>query len=228
MLYIEAVSRLCLLFLGFLSFLVSSCRSLSDIRLALATVVDDSHSKNCTPVFLLDSYKFTPSLALQTQSNTYYIHSRRSSNLSSIPFFISSYQGYPSRYTRQTTTTMRLTTTVLLSLPLLAAAGPVSLSLNPRDDTFTVTADQLQKIAPTSNTCDNAPAPEQCATAAQAAPLISRSFQFYKVTSRAEQAAVIGLMAFESGQFKYNKNVSPGIPGQGSTYHPLLILLATA
>ncbi|KAL2007299.1 hypothetical protein VTN00DRAFT_8737 [Thermoascus crustaceus] len=109
---------------------------------------------------------------------------------------------------------MRLSTTALLSLPLLAAAGPVSLSLNIGND-MTITPEQLEQIAPESKSCDNAPAPGQCATAAQAASVISKSFETYKVTSRAEQAAVIGIMAFESGQFKYNKPVNP-TPGKGT------------
>ncbi|KAL2001149.1 hypothetical protein VTN02DRAFT_2173 [Thermoascus thermophilus] len=108
---------------------------------------------------------------------------------------------------------MHLTT--LLPLALLTAAATTS-PISPRDDTYTITTAQLLTIAPASNTCANAPAPDQCATAAQAAPLISASFQRYGVTSRAEQAAVVGLMAFESAQFRYNRNVDPGVPGQGT------------
>ena len=81
-----------------------------------------------------------------------------------------------------------------------------------------ITAAQLLKIAPNSKTCDNPPAPGECATAEQAAPAISASFGTYHVTSPAEQAAVISLMAFESDDFKYNKNHSPGRSGQGSKY----------
>lgn len=64
--------------------------------------------------------------------------------------------------------------------------------------------------------------PGECSTAAQAVPFITKSFATYNVTSRAEQAALISLMAFESGDFKYNRNhfPPPGRPGQGSTFAP--------
>jgi hypothetical protein len=81
-----------------------------------------------------------------------------------------------------------------------------------------LTADQLLTIAPTANTCDNAPAAGECSTAEQAVPFITQSFTNYKVTSPAEQAALISLMAFETDDFKYKKNHYPGVPGQGSTF----------
>lgn len=81
----------------------------------------------------------------------------------------------------------------------------------------TITESQILTIAPTSNTCDNAPAAGECATADTAAKNIAQSFDTYSVTSKAEQAAVISLMAFESLDFKYNKNHFPGVAGQGST-----------
>ena len=103
----------------------------------------------------------------------------------------------------------------LCILPLLAGAAPAG-RIHVRD--ASITAEQIETIAPTSNSCDNPPAVGECATAAQAAPNIAKSFDTYSITSRAEQAAVIGLMAFESGDFKYNKNHFPGVPGQGSTF----------
>jgi hypothetical protein len=102
---------------------------------------------------------------------------------------------------------------VILSLAVLASAGPIR-PLASRDG---LTADQIVTISPKSSSCDGAPAPEECATAAQAAPFISDSFQTYQVTSPAEQAALISLMAFETGDFKYNRNHFPGVTGQGST-----------
>lgn len=88
---------------------------------------------------------------------------------------------------------------------------------------ITITESQILTIAPTSNTCDNAPAVGECATAKTAATYTSQSFDKYGVTSKAEQAAVLSLMAFESLDFKYNKNHFPGVAGQGSTYYPNLI-----
>lgn len=105
--------------------------------------------------------------------------------------------------------------------PILLAATP---ALGDCSNPFSITAAQLLQIAPKSKSCDNPPAAGECATAEQAALFITASLQTYNVTSRAEQAAVIGLMAFESVEFKYNRNHFPGRPGQGSAYlhlHPL-------
>ena len=87
-----------------------------------------------------------------------------------------------------------------------------------------ITADQILAISPKSSTCDNPPAEGECATAEQAAPFISDSFTTYGIDNVAEQAALISLMAFESGDFKYNRNHFPGVAGQGSTSSPLFFL----
>lgn len=114
-----------------------------------------------------------------------------------------------------------ITTTILsLSLTTLTTTAlPFSLTfpLIPRDTALTES--QVLQIAPSSNTCDNPPAKGECATAKIAAKYTALSFDTYQVTSKAEQAAVISLMAFESDEFKYNKNHFPGVPGQGSEYH---------
>lgn len=82
---------------------------------------------------------------------------------------------------------------------------------------------QLVAIAPKSKTCEGAPAAVECRTATQAAPFISKSFQTYNISSPAEQAALVSLMAFETDDFKYNKNHFPGVPGQGSMWTPTFI-----
>ncbi|KAJ5166345.1 uncharacterized protein N7482_005126 [Penicillium canariense] len=79
-----------------------------------------------------------------------------------------------------------------------------------------ITESQVLTIAPSSDTCDNPPAAGECATANTAATYTAQSFDTYSVTSKAEQAAVLSLMAFESGDFKYNKNHFPGVAGQGT------------
>ncbi|GAM40856.1 hypothetical protein TCE0_041f13532 [Talaromyces pinophilus] len=79
-----------------------------------------------------------------------------------------------------------------------------------------ITADQILAISPKSSTCDNPPAEGECATAEQAAPFISDSFTTYGIDNVAEQAALISLMAFETGDFKYNRNHFPGVAGQGT------------
>lgn len=97
----------------------------------------------------------------------------------------------------------------LTLLLALTAASPISI----RD---TLTESQITDIAPKSSSCDDAPAEGECATAKQAAKFASQSFDTYKVTSKGEQAAVLSLMAFETLDFKYNKNHFPGVAGQGS------------
>lgn len=84
----------------------------------------------------------------------------------------------------------------------------------------------METIAPKSTSCDNPPAQGECATGKQAAKFTSQSFDTYKVTNKAEQAAIIALIAFESEDFRYNKNHFPGVAGQGSEYftYPILFL----
>ena len=108
-------------------------------------------------------------------------------------------------------------TAMLLLSSLLSTASPIQFSLFKRDNT-TITEAQMIAIAPTSKNCSNPPAEGECATAKQAAKYTSLSFETYNISSKAEQAAIIGLMAFESMDFKYNKNHFPGVPGQGSKY----------
>ena len=58
----------------------------------------------------------------------------------------------------------------------------------------------------------------ECANAQEAAVNIRKSFETYNVTSKAEQAAVIALMAFESEEFRFSRNQIPGVEGQGSEF----------
>ncbi|KAJ5932904.1 hypothetical protein N7516_007393 [Penicillium verrucosum] len=107
--------------------------------------------------------------------------------------------------------TLLLSLTLTLTIQTTATPLP---SFFARDTALTES--QLITIAPTSKSCTDAPAKDECATAKQAAKFTSQSFDTYKVTSKAEQAAIISLMAFESDDFKYNKNHFPGVAGQGT------------
>ncbi|KAL3480654.1 hypothetical protein BJX99DRAFT_220002 [Aspergillus californicus] len=100
-----------------------------------------------------------------------------------------------------------------LSILSLSTASPCK----PRSSVV-ITSDQIIAIAPNSTSCANAPAlaDGECATAAIAAPAISTSFNKYAITSKAEQAAIIALMAFESAEFWYSRNHFPGVAGQGT------------
>ncbi|CAI7599686.1 hypothetical protein PCG10_008718 [Penicillium crustosum] len=108
---------------------------------------------------------------------------------------------------------LSLLLSLTLTLTIQTTASPLPF-LFARDTTLTES--QILTIAPTSNSCTDAPAEGECATAKQAAKFTSQSFDTYQVTSKAEQAAIISLMAFESGDFKYNKNHFPGVAGQGT------------
>ncbi|KAF2636630.1 hypothetical protein P280DRAFT_472856 [Massarina eburnea CBS 473.64] len=77
-----------------------------------------------------------------------------------------------------------------------------------------LTAAQLTTISPATASC--AGADTECADAAHAAPAIVKSFDKYGFTAPGVQAALIAVMLFESADFKYNKNKTPGRPGQGT------------
>ncbi|KAF7543932.1 hypothetical protein G7Z17_g10342 [Cylindrodendrum hubeiense] len=72
----------------------------------------------------------------------------------------------------------------------------------------------IAEIAPGSESCasDNA----DCRTAAQAGPWIADAMCKYELYSVNVMAAVIALMAFESVDFAFKHNISPGRPGQGT------------
>ncbi|KAH6606098.1 hypothetical protein Trco_005251 [Trichoderma cornu-damae] len=89
---------------------------------------------------------------------------------------------------------------LLLSLATLAAAQLPAVAI-------------VQKIAPGAENCADT---TECRTAEQAAPFIAEAMYNYKIFTTPEMAAIISLMAFESVDFKYKHNVSPGRPGQGT------------
>lgn len=99
-----------------------------------------------------------------------------------------------------------------LSLISLAEALP----FKARRNSFIITAQDIQSIASDTSTCSGAPFPTECATASTAAHYISLSFAHFNITSFGAQAALLSLMLYESGSFKYIKNHYPGVPGQGT------------
>jgi hypothetical protein len=94
----------------------------------------------------------------------------------------------------------------------IGSATPVELSRR----SLSITPAIIQAISPNSASCAGAPQAGQCRTAAQAALPIAQSFSTYGITTPGEAAALISLMAYESADFKYQNNVSPGRPGQGT------------
>ena len=69
-----------------------------------------------------------------------------------------------------------------------------------------ITAAQIQAIDASTGSCDGAPFPEECATADHAAPFINDGFAQFGIESVGEKAAILSLMMFETGNFKYNRN----------------------
>lgn len=74
------------------------------------------------------------------------------------------------------------------------------------------TADIILKVAPSSSSCSDT---ATCRTAAQVAPLMNDAAARYSLT-KGQAAGVLALEAFESVEFKYKQNISPGRPGQGT------------
>jgi len=99
----------------------------------------------------------------------------------------------------------------------LAALGGFTMSMpvSPRQTT-SLTLSNLLTIAPNSQSCATARFPTECRTAEQALPYILASFNIYNITYPAVQAALISLIVYESGEFVYNENHFPGVPGQGT------------
>lgn len=77
----------------------------------------------------------------------------------------------------------------------------------------------IAKIAPATTSCPSGGAnAAECATNAVAGPAIASGFAKYRITNSNEQAALIALMMFETGDFVYDKShyPAPGIPGKGT------------
>ncbi|KAK7992529.1 hypothetical protein PG996_012438 [Apiospora saccharicola] len=101
---------------------------------------------------------------------------------------------------------MQFTYATSLLLAGLAMASPIERRATPA-------ADMVKQIAPKSEKCNSS---AECRTNEQVAPILIQTFQDYKIYSAGQIAGVLALMAFESGDFKYKHNVSPGRPGQGT------------
>jgi hypothetical protein len=99
----------------------------------------------------------------------------------------------------------------LLSYPEASRTSTASstsgLSLNPA---------VVQAIMPSSGSCSGAEFPDECATAEHAAPFVAHGWTTYNINSRGAQAATLALMAYESGEFKFNQAHFPPTPGKGT------------
>jgi len=127
---------------------------------------------------------------------------------------------HPTPTTLLSTFLLLLLLTTTHSHPLYILPAELNPNAAPTPPPTTLTAAQILQIAPKSSTCANAPYPDECRTADQAAQALDASFQTYGITSAGERAALLSLIAFETDDFRYNKNHTPGRPGQGSTSPP--------
>ncbi|KAF7441406.1 hypothetical protein PC9H_001756 [Pleurotus ostreatus] len=90
---------------------------------------------------------------------------------------------------------------------------------HPPKNSSDITPFQLTLIAPSTRACNiSAPFTDECRTAEQAAPFINKAFNDYAIASVGEKAAILSLMLFETGEFKFDKNhfPAPGRTGQGT------------
>ncbi|KAI0171935.1 hypothetical protein GGR52DRAFT_447879 [Hypoxylon sp. FL1284] len=95
---------------------------------------------------------------------------------------------------------------------LLLAGQALAAPVTPRDGGSA--ADIVAQIAPNSKTCAET---TECRTAAQAGPLLADAMAQYGLDQAGQIAAVLALTAFESVDYRYKHNVSPGRPGQGTS-----------
>lgn len=79
-----------------------------------------------------------------------------------------------------------------------------------------LSAQDVLSIAPDAANCTSAAYPAECVTATEATPFILLSYDHFHIESFGAQAALLSVMAYESGSFKYNENHWPGVPGQGT------------
>lgn len=111
--------------------------------------------------------------------------------------------------------TRSLTTACALFATALALPTPPA---DTTDCSISITPEQLTAIDPNTASCTGAAFPAECADASTAAPAISAAFAKYGITEPGVQAALLGIMLYESGSFKFNHNhfPTPGRPGQGT------------
>ncbi|KAJ1988023.1 hypothetical protein GGI25_005126 [Coemansia spiralis] len=100
------------------------------------------------------------------------------------------------------------------------SSAPASMPTSPvGGSAYQITLAQLNQAIPdrqSDDSCSSAQYPSECATNSRAVTAINSALTKYGITKRGEAVAVIALMAFESDNWLYNINHSPGRPGQGT------------
>ncbi|PQE12806.1 hypothetical protein CJF30_00002686 [Rutstroemia sp. NJR-2017a BBW] len=102
-----------------------------------------------------------------------------------------------------------------LLTPLATSASILPFKSHPRTAS-TQALNQILQIVPASSSCANAPVASECSTAAHAAPYLISAMLTYQIYTLPEMGALLSLIGYESGDFKYNINHYPGRPGQGT------------
>lgn len=104
--------------------------------------------------------------------------------------------------------------TTLLAFTGAALALPTAItptkSLNKR-----LTTQAITEIMPSSASCSGRG--DQCRTAAQAAPLFEKAFSDYGIEKDVEKAGILALVAYESLEMQYSKNLVNAAAGQGTS-----------
>lgn len=76
-------------------------------------------------------------------------------------------------------------------------------------------AQVILDIMPSSSSC--AGRGDQCRTAAQAAPYLVKAMEDYSIATNMEQAGILALVAYESVEMQYSKNLNNAAAGQGTS-----------
>ncbi|KAL2144998.1 hypothetical protein VTI28DRAFT_8227 [Corynascus sepedonium] len=96
--------------------------------------------------------------------------------------------------------------------PTTAASGPVATGKTGNGGTKVDMVAAIKAIMPKSQSCEGADFPDECRTAEQAAPFVSKACADL---SDGECAATLSLMGYESEDFRYKHNLGNN-PGQGT------------
>ncbi|KAK6345753.1 hypothetical protein TWF718_007660 [Orbilia javanica] len=118
------------------------------------------------------------------------------------------------------------TSTIIHTVTGVAPSAVPSSPSSGGSDGIAITEDIILKVGSSAKSCPRENqykdrAPEECATAEHAAPLITEAFQKYGINTIGEAAAILSLMMYETGDFQFNTNQF-GIngtdprPGQGT------------
>ena len=99
----------------------------------------------------------------------------------------------------------------VISLCGYASASPLAIGrFQGRQTTINqqaLTVEQLSAIAPSTAACNaTASFAEECRDATQAVPQINAGFDKFSIETIGEQAAILSLMLFETGNLKFDRN----------------------